>query len=592
MANFNFTMLEVDLTTGKSRVLDVTREMETYMGGNGLGNKLIWDLTAQGTDPLSAENILHIGVGPITGLVGCKTSCSFLSPLTGWAGESTISGYLGDEIMRTKYNGGILIRGKASKPSYLYVYNDKVEIRNASDLWGQYLVKTENTLRRRLYKETGQEFSVLSIGPAGENLVRFANAVTENMHSASKNGIGAVFGSKNLKAVAVKGTGTYPYADHKKVWELKKYYVAHPETMQQKFAGWGRFGASSGMRSLLNWGGDAIKNAHGSWDRVADRSDMLAHQLSYHVWTDGCPGCATPCFMPFFKNTPYGAFSGEIRHGNTAGLCGNGMMGYDEVEEINSIHEELGVDAEDLQGLVAWAMDLYEHGIVSKEDLGGIDLKWGDKEATKELMKNIIFRKGGAPSALAEGYVRAIKVFGPESARYAWHSSTNASIPRYDPRNKKYGMAMNYGLSHGGGSGIPDCATMCFFAAFAHQPIWGPPNEIARVFLTPACGWELNQQQIGDMVQRNSYLSRSVSIRAGFHPDKHAGLPPRAFEEPIINKYGEKWVWTQTEWETAKKNQYTKGMKLTERGLPLKEELKRLGLEFVIPTLIPLDGLG
>jgi aldehyde:ferredoxin oxidoreductase len=195
LANFGFKMLEIDLTTGLSQVKDVTQEVETYLGGNGLGNKLVWDLVAQGTEALSPNNILHIGVGPLTGLIGCKTSCSFISPLTGWAGESTVSGYLGDEIMRTPFNAGILIRGKADKPSYLFIHNDKVEIRPASDLWGQYLVKTENSLRQRLYQETGQEFSVLCIGPAGENLVRFANAVTENMHSASKEGIGAVFGS-------------------------------------------------------------------------------------------------------------------------------------------------------------------------------------------------------------------------------------------------------------------------------------------------------------------------------------------------------------------------------------------------------------
>jgi aldehyde:ferredoxin oxidoreductase len=592
MPDFKFTMLEVDLASGKSRVVDVTKEAENYLGGNGIGNKLVWDLTAQGTDPLSPANILHIGVGPVTGLVGCKTSCSFLSPLSGWAGEATVSGYLGDEVMRTPYNGGILIRGKASKPSYLMVYNDKVEVRDASDLWGQYLVKTENSLRQRLYKETGEEFSVLCIGPAGENLVRFANAVTENMHSASKNGIGAVFGSKNLKAVAVKGTGTYPYADHKKVWELKKFYVSHPETMLQKYAGWGRFGASSGMRSLLNYGGDAIKNAHSSWDAVADRSDMLAHELSYRVWTDGCPGCATPCFQPFFKNTPYGAFSGEIRHGNTAGLCGNAMMGYEDVEEINSLIEEYGVDAEDIQGHVAWAMDLCERGILTREDLGGIDLKWGDKEAAKQLIKKICFREGGAPSAMADGYRHAIEIFGPESAPHAWHSSTNASIPRYDPRNKTYGMAMNYGLSHGGGAGLQDAATMCLFAAFAFQPIWGPPNEILRIHLPGACGWELTAPQINDIVQRNSYLSRCVSLREGFSPERDAKLPQRAFDEPITNKYGQKWVWTKEEWEIAKKNQYTKAMKLTEKGLPSREELKRLGLEFVLPALDPMGVLG
>jgi aldehyde:ferredoxin oxidoreductase len=240
MSETQIRLLEVDLTTGQNRVLDVTEDARQYLGGNGLANKFIWDLVPQSIDPLGPDNILHIGVGPITGLVGCKVSCSFISPLTGWAGEASVSGYIGDELMRAQYNAGILIRGKAQQPVYLFVYNDRVEIRDASDLWGQYLVKTENTLRERLYRETGQEFGTLCIGPAGENLVRYANAATENVHSASKGGIGAVFGSKNLKAVTVKGTKTLPYVDHSKVWELKKKYAMHPVTALQKNQEWGR----------------------------------------------------------------------------------------------------------------------------------------------------------------------------------------------------------------------------------------------------------------------------------------------------------------------------------------------------------------
>jgi len=591
MADIKFHLLEVDLTTRKSRVIDVTEDVKTYLGGNGLGNKLIWDLVPQGTDPLGPDNILHIGVGPITGLIGCKTSCSFISPLTGWVGEATVSGYIGDELMRAHYNAGILIRGKASKPAYLFVYNDKVEIRDASDLWGQYLLKTENTLRERLYRETGKMFSTLCIGPGGENLVRYANATTENVHSASKGGIGAVFGSKNLKAVAVKGTKTLQYADHNKVWQLMKIYAMHPATAVQKEAEWGRYGASDGMRALLNYGGDPIKNAHSSWDPIADKSDHIAHELSYRVWTDGCPGCATPCFMPFFKNTPYGAFSGELRHGNTSGLCGNAMMGYDEVEEINTLIEELGVDAEDVQGHVAWAMDLYEHGIITREDLGGIDLKWGDRDATLELIKKIVYKEDRAPAAMAEGYWHAIDVFGQESSWYAWHSTTNSSIPRYDVRNKKYGMALQYGTSHGGGGGLNDSATMCFFAAFPFYRIWGHPNEVARIFINAACGWELTPDQISDIAQRGNYFSRCISLREGFYPKKHEHLPQRAFDEPVTDKYGNTWVWTKEEWEEAKKRYYLGALKLSERGLPLREELQRLGLDFVIPVLEPMDAI-
>jgi aldehyde:ferredoxin oxidoreductase len=592
MSEFTVSLLEINLSTGSSRSIDITEDAKKYLGGNGLGNKLIWDLVPQGTNPLSPANILHIGVGPITGLVGCKTSCSFLSPLTGWAGEATVSGYIGDEIMRTNYNAGILIRGRATKPSYLYIYNDKIEIRDASDLWGEYLLKTENTLRTRLYNETGKEFATLCIGPGGENLIRFANATTENVHSASGGGVGAVFGSKNLKAIAVKGTRTLPYADHKRVWQLKKEYAMHPATMSQKTTGWGRYGANDGMRALLNYGGDSFKNAHLSWNPVADKSDAIAHELSYRAWTHGCPGCASPCFQPYFKNTAHGAFSGELRHGNTCGLCGNAMMGFDEVEEINSLLEELGVDAENAQGLIAWAMDLYEHNIITKNDLGGIDLKWGDRDATMALLKKIVYKENAAPAALAEGWWHAMEVFGAESRKYAWCSSANQAIARYEPRSKGHGMGLMTGTGHGGGGGLNDAATMCIFASFPFYSIWGPPNEVARIFLNAATGWDLAPVQLDSIARRIGYLSRCVSLREGFHPDRHAGLPQRAFEEPVTNKYGTVSVWTREKWEAAKKKFYVERLGLSDRGLPTKTELTKSGLEFVIPTLEPLNAVA
>lgn len=588
MADFRVSLLEVDLDTGSSRTIDVSEEARSYLGGNGLGNKLVWDMVPQGTDPLSPKNILHIGVGPITGLVGCKTSCSFLSPLTGWAGEATVSGYIGDEIMRTGHNAGILIKGKAAKPSYLLVHNDRVEVRDASDLWGQYLVKTENTLRMRLYQETGREFATLCIGPGGENLVRFSNATTENVHSASDGGVGAVFGSKNLKAVAVKGTRTPPYADHQRVWRLRREYAMHPATMLQKTS-WGRYGANDGMRALLNYGGDSIKNGHSSWDPVADRSDAFAHELSYRLWTHGCPGCASPCFQPFFKNTSHGAVSGELRHGNTCGLCGNAMMGFDEVEEINSLIEELGVDAENVQGLVAWAMDLYEHGIITRADLGGIDLKWGDRDATLALVKKIVYKEDAAPAALAEGFWRAMEVFGPESRRYAWCSSANQAVARYEPRSKGHGWATMSGTSHGGAGGLNDAATMCIFAAFPYYAIWGSPDQVARTFINAATDWDITPQQMSDIAARIGYLARCVSLREGFQPDKNSGLPERAFDEAVTSKYGVTSVWTREDWETAKKKHYVERLGLSERGLPRKGDLERLGLEFVVPTLGALD---
>ncbi|MCJ7595785.1 MAG: hypothetical protein MUO52_13545, partial [Desulfobacterales bacterium] len=455
------------------------------------------------------ENILHVGVGPLTGVIGTKTILSFKSPLTGWAGRSSISSYFGEEMVKAHYNAGILIRGRAEKPVYLYVYDDQVEIRDASDLWGKWKQETEVTLRDRLKEETGETFGVLCIGPAGENLVRYANATTEFVHSASKWGGGTVMGSKNLKAIAVRGTKGPLYADHRKVWELFKIYATSPKTAGRKLveSRWGHF---KSMPDLLRHAAEGIKNNHFGYHEIVEKSNFLAHDLKYVTWTDGCPGCAASCFRPFFKNSERGAFGGEFRHDNTGGFNANIMVGYEEMAEISSLEDELGMDGEELGGLVAWAMDLYEHGIITKEDLGGIDLQWGSVEATCALLKKIAYKEGRAPAALAEGFRRAYEVFGEKSKWYAFEVH-GCAAPTYDVRNKNAGWGLRYGTSHTGarmGAGISEnlqeSVTCCFFALPPFIQIWGSEYEAYRIFLNAVCGWNLNLEEIKYEYFKNS----------------------------------------------------------------------------------------
>ncbi|MFH0846712.1 MAG: aldehyde ferredoxin oxidoreductase N-terminal domain-containing protein [Chloroflexota bacterium] len=597
MSEVKFKLLEVDLTNETSRAVDVTEDVKKYLGARGLANKLIWDNVPAGVDALSPGNILHVGVGPLTGLVGCKTILSFKSPLTDWAGRSAVSGYVGEEIVRTQYNAGILIKGKAKKPSYLYVYNDDVKIMDATDLWGKWKQDTEFTIRDRLNQQTGEMFGVLCIGPAGENLVRCANVSTEYVHSASKWGCGAVMGSKNLKAVAVKGTKGPLYADHKKVWELFKTYAMSPRTALHRIqeSRWGHYQSPA---SLLRWAAEGIKNNHLGYHDVVERSSYLEHNLKYQSWTDGCPGCAASCEVPYFKNSPNGVFAGEFRHDNVGGFNANVMVGFEEMSEIAPLENELGMDGEELGGIVAFAIDLYQNGIITKEDLGGLELPWGSKEAVFKLLKKIAYREGKAANALADGFRRAYKVFGEKSVQYGWEVH-GAAAPTYDVRNKKVGWGLIYGTSHNGarmGAGLDDAIgeaiTFCNFAAAPFVQIWGSREEVSRQFLNPVCGWNLSLNDVNDIKMRNYYFNRCVSLREGYHPAKDDYLPPRAFSEPITDKYGNTHVWAKDEWETEKKKYYVSTLKLTEAGLPPRAELKRLGLDFVIPVLDPMKAVG
>ena len=603
MAETNFRLLEVDLTKRTSRVLDVTEDVKKYLGGKGLGNKLIWDYVPQGADPLGPDNILHIGVGPLTGLIGTKTILSFISPLTGWSGRSAVSGSIGDQIVRAQYNAGILLKGKADKPVYVYVYDDKVEIRDASDLWGQWRQKTEVSLSERLKRETAELFSILCIGPAGENMVRYANVVTEAVHSASKWGCGAVMGSKNVKAVAVRGSKGPLYADHNGVWDLFKRYSSSPVTKLRKLEE-GRWGHLASIPVLLRHAAEGIKNSHFGYHPIVEKSDVLAHELKYHVWTIGCPGCAAACFVPFFKKNSKGTFAGEMRHDNDGCFNANIMVGFEEMSEIAPLLDELGMDGEEVGGLVAWAMDLYERGIITKADLGGIDLKWGSIEATCELLQKIAYKRDPVPAALAEGYRRAYPVFGKE-AEYLAMEVHGCSCGTYDIRNQSPVLkgpligSLAYATSHNGarvGAGIQsalsESATMCIFASPPFRTIWGTDEEAARVFLNPVCGWNLSVDDVNALQLRSYYLNRCVSLREGYHPQKDDYFPPRAFDEPITDKYGTTWVWDRDKFEEEKKKHYAGALGLTEEGLPPRDGLKQLGLDFIIPVLEPMRAIG
>ncbi|MFH1640213.1 MAG: aldehyde ferredoxin oxidoreductase N-terminal domain-containing protein [Chloroflexota bacterium] len=597
MNEIKFHMLEVDLTRETSRVLDVTDDVRRYLGARGLANKLIWEHVPQGADPFAPDNILHVGVGPTTGIIGTKTILSFKSPLTGWAGRSAVSGYIGEEIVKAQYNAGILIKGRAKKPVYLYVYNDEVIIEDASDLWGKWKQETESTLRDRLNQQTGEIFGVLCIGPAGENLVRFANASTEYVHSASKWGCGAVMGSKNLKAIAVKGTKGPRYADHQKVWELFKTYATSPKTALHKLSE-SRWGHTTSPPSLLRHAAEGIKNNHLSYHDVVARSNYLEHHLKYYAWTDGCPGCAASCEIPYFKNSERGAFAGEFRHDNVGGFNANIMLGYEEMTEIAPLENELGMDGEELGGIVAFAIDLYQNGIITREDLDGLELTWGNAEATCKLLKKIAYRDGRAADTLADGFRRAYGVFGEKSVRYGFEVH-GCAAPTYDVRNKQVGNGLVYGTSHNGarmGAGpdeaLGESITYCNFAVAPFVQIWGSREEVARLFLNAACGWNLSLDDINDIKLRNYYFNRCVSLREGYHPAKDDYLPPRAFEEPVTDKYGTTWVWDKAEWEEEKKKYYVERLKLTGTGLPPGKELKRLGLDFVIPVLEPMNAIG
>jgi aldehyde:ferredoxin oxidoreductase len=263
---------------------------------------------------------------------------------------------------------------------------------------------------------------------------------------------------------------------------------------------------------------------------------------------------------------------------------------------IEPLLEELGLDGEEVGGIVAWAMELYDKGIITKDDLGGIDLKWGDADATCELLKKIAYRED-LGNTLANGYKRAIPVIGKGCEKYAWHVH-GCSCATYDLRGIP-SQALLYASNHTGarmgtglGAQISESATVCIFTANPTRVIWGSIEECVRQYLNAVCGWNLTMEDIETIALRNFMFERCFALREGYLPSRDNKIPDRCFDLPITNKYGETFVLERDWFEKALKSYYVEAYQLTEEGLPPRELLIKLGLDFVIPTLEPMGVFG
>ena len=590
MAEMRFKMLEVDLSSRTSNVVDVTEDVRKYVGGRGLGAKLLWDRVPRGADHLGVENILYFGIGPLTGFLGSVVNVSAKSPLTLLRGQSNMNGHLGVEMAYAGYNAGILITGKASKPVYLLVRDDDVEIRDASHLWGKHNVEAQRVLKEEIRKELeDQNFRVATIGPGGEHLVRNATISHDFYHHAARLGMGAVMGSKNLKAIAVRGSRAPAYCDSVKLFQLVTKYFREARDYKAQVRRWGH---TTSMPDRYYKGTEGIKNKQLGWHPMCDESNPVKLEQGYKVWGDGCSLCPSGCKVPYMRREPpLGPCLGELRHDDAGGWNANVMIpGYDTQVYLTPFVDELGLDSEDVSGVVAWAMECYDRGILSREDLDGIDLTWGNLEAICKLLIKIAYREG-IGDVLAEGLKFAPEKLGERTRRYAMESK-GVAITSYEPRGSMsdaVGLAVvPVGAIHGG-RGDPsrmmnDSTTTCSFLRNSLRKVFGSEAEWGVAMLNAACGWQLETKDWAHLTNRAALMERCYSMREGYVPARDDTLPARFFEETIHTKYGKPLILDRAKFEEQRALWYS-AFGLTEKGTPRRETLERLGMGFVIPDL-------
>jgi len=560
---YNGKILVVDLTTETHEVREPEeRWYRTYFGGTGIVAETLLTEDLTKVDPLGPENVMVFACSVVTGapISGFnRYSVGARSPLTGGFARTEAAGFFGPELKFAGFDA-ILVRGAAKAPVYLWINDGQVEVRDASDLWGLDNWETLEQLR----ESTGEKrVRVLSIGPAGENLVSYACLQNDLEHFNGRTGMGAVMGSKNLKAIAVRGTGKLTFADPEKVKEIASWHreriKVHPPNV-----GLGKFGTPGLVQGVNASGFLPTRNfKEGQFEGAEKLAADNYHETIFHS-RGTCWHCTVACKRKVEledANYPLDKRFGGAEYETLAAF--GSMLAIDNLPAVNYANQLcnlLGLDTISTGCTVAFAMECFEKGILTEEDTGGRSIGFGDAEAMIWLIRQIAARKG-IGDVLSLGVKRAAEKIGRGSERYAFHIK-GQELGLHDGRGKT-GMGLGFALGATGGDHIEtphdvafqgegisklfpmglfdpvdpvktDAAKVRFF--FIGQKAWGinnllglcnfcsvPIHALTFTRLVEAVqaitGWDTSLYEIVLGVERANVMSRVFNNRCGFTPD-------------------------------------------------------------------------
>ncbi len=431
-------ILRINLTSGQVAVEPLSEELvKMFIGGRGIAAKILYDELQPGTDPLSPENKLVFITGPLaaTAFQSCsRWIVTTKSPLTGGMFRASAGGGFGAELKTAGFDA-LIVEGKAEKPVYLWIKDDQVEIKAADQLLGLLSRQTTDAIRREMQDK---KIMVAAIGPSGEKLVRFA-AIVDDRRTASRGGVGAVMGSKNLKAIAVRGSKHVAVAERSRMLAITKKYGETVQT-EPKFQGFRHLGTAAAVGFCHEVGVYPVKNfQEGVLENVSGR--LTGEKVDEIFIKDAyCNRCHIHCGSVLqVKDGPYASDAIEGPEYETlysfGGEVGNTDLGM--IIEANRICDDFGVDTMTAGCCIGFAMELYEKGILTKDDLDGLDLTWGNHEAIIALLKKIVNREG-IGDLLAEGTRIAARKIGRGAEKYAMQVK-GLELPGYEPRGIKAG---------------------------------------------------------------------------------------------------------------------------------------------------------
>lgn len=612
---WNGTILWIDLTKGKVTKQPLSKDTAyNFIGGRGLNIKALWDEIKLRIDPLSPENVLCLAAGPLTGTLINGTSrlhVSCLSPYSGILGDGSAGGHFAAWLKFAGYDQ-IIIAGRAEKPVYLWIEDDDVKLRDAEHLWGKNTWETEEIIR----KDLGRDVQLACIGQAGEHLVRFASTIINKFRSAAR-GSGAVWGSKNLKAIAVRGTKGVKVADVDGLLDLAKQEREFFLSDEFHHEVYGKLGTPYGM---LHWW-PAWKNHQKSLAPHDIPHDITAEALvtHYEVKRSACFGCAL--YDSGYFEIKFGSYA-ETKGGKldfeTMSCCGTncGLLKLEPMLKIDTLCDMYGLCTIPTGYVIGFAMELYEKGIINKENTDGMGLEWGNESVIIELIHKISNREGFG-NLLAEGQYNLARIIGKEAMKYCYHvkglsrgyhyagacdvlystSTRGADHLRGDITNSDSPYNIRYleELEKAGviPTDIPekaiygqriftlsDILTRCKGGVYtwpqSHPLIWKYPLfEGPAKLLYLATGWEVTVDELIRITDRVYTLERAFNVREGIN--RRNDVPPkRAFEVGLVaSEQHNEWLDKYYElrgWDR-------------ETGIPTKTTLEKLGMKYVVDEL-------
>ena len=601
-------ILRVDLTTGKISTEPLSEKMaKDYIGGIGLGIKLLMDNSKAGTDPFDPDNPLIYMTGPLTGTLGPTGGNSYAvvskSPATGGVANAESHGFFGPDFKRAGYDA-IIITGKAPKLSYLWIDDDKVEIRNGEHL--QY--KTVNETDHMLREELGDFYiRVSAIGEAGEKLCRFAAIINDEFRAIGRAGLGGVMGSKNLKAVAVRGTHDVNVADFDGFREfIKMIYerMKGPATKKYK-----TLGTPQNVLVLNSLNALATNNFSNSQFEGADKVSGEWLNEHYVKKIVGCATCGMRCdHIAVVPEGPYKGSTSRLEFEclwSMGPLCGVDRL--DAIIEAMRIVNEYGMDGISIGVVVAFAMDCYENGVITKEQTDGIDLRFGNAEALIEIIHKIGKREGWLGNALAEGSAKAAEIIGGDAWKYPCHIK-GLELPGYDLRTLKT-AALGFSVSFRGachlrngayspdvkgkvnrfkiepGRGkmiVPDGHTYnvidsMILCKFSRGTYYDGNKDLANYY-TLATGIPMEPDELMVIGERIENLARLFNIREGKGTREYDTLPWKIKNCPVPEDGPAKGMVVSDEEHQLGLDDYYAARGWDSNGVPTIEKLESLGL--------------